>query len=84
MNGQVVSAIKRQIPFLIGGTITGVIMTYFLGFIVTVIVNSIVWYLISLAVYKRVWKKNGLKDQMIILKYCQTKIKLQKTVQRSR
>lgn len=78
MNAQVVSAIKRQIPFVIGGTITGIIMTYFLGFAITVIVNSTIWYLISLSVYKLVWKKNGLTDQMVILKYALTKIKRQK------
>lgn len=78
MNAQVVSAIKRQIPFVIGGTITGIIMTYFLGFAITVIVNSTIWYLISLSVYKLVWKKNGFTDQMVILKYALTKIKRQK------
>lgn len=83
MNREVVSAIKRQIPFLIGGTITGTIMTYFWGFAVTIIVNSIMWYLISLVVYKLVWKKNGLKDQMAILKYVLTKIKRQKNMQRT-
>ena len=72
MNREVVSAIKRQIPFLIGGTITGIIMNYFLGFAVTIIVNSIMWYLISLIVYKLVWRKNGLKDQMVLLRYALT------------
>lgn len=81
MNREVVSAIKRQIPFLIGGTITGTIMTFFWGFVVTIIVNSIVWYLISLIVYKLVWKKNGLNDQMVILKYVLTKTKRQKNMQ---
>ena len=83
MNREVVSAIKRQIAFLISGTITGVIMTNFWGFAVTIIVNSIMWYLISLVVYKLVWKKNGLKDQMVILKYVLTKIKRQKNIQRT-
>jgi hypothetical protein len=78
MNAQVVSAIKRQIPFVIGGTISGIIMTYFLGFAITIIVNSTIWYLISLTFYKLVWKKNGLTDQMVILKYALTKIKRQK------
>ena len=78
MNAQVVSAIKRQIPFVIGGTITGIIITYFLGFAITIIVNSTIWYLISLTFYKLVWKKNGLTDQMVILKYALTKIKRQK------
>lgn len=81
MNREVVSAIKRQIPFLIGGTITGTIMAFFWGFVVTIIVNSIVWYLISLIVYKLVWKKNGLNDQMVILKYVLTKTKRQKNMQ---
>jgi hypothetical protein len=83
MNREEVSAIKRQIPFLIGGTITGIIMTYFWGFAVTIIVNSIIWYLISLNVYKLVWKKNGLADQMVILKYVLTKLKRQKNTQRT-
>ena len=81
LDNRTVSAIKRQIPFLIVGTITGVIMTYFWGFAVTLIVNSIMWYLISLIVYKLVWKKNGLKDQMVILKYVLTKTKRQKNMQ---
>jgi p-aminobenzoyl-glutamate transporter AbgT len=78
MNHEVVSAIKRQIPFLIGGTITGIIMNYFLGFAVTIIVNSIMWYLISLIVYKLVWRKNGLTDQMVLLRYALTRRKRQK------
>ena len=78
MNHEVMSAIKRQVPFLIGGTITGIIMSYFLGFVVTIIVNSIMWYLISLVVYKRVWKKNGLTDQIVILKYVLSRRKEQK------
>lgn len=83
MNHEVVSAIKRQIPFLIGGTITGVIMNHFLGFAVAIIVNSIMWYLISLVVYKLVWKKNGLTDQMVLLKYVLTRAKRQKTILRT-
>ena len=78
MNRNVMSAIKRQIPFLILGTITGIIMSYFVGFAVTLIVNSIMWYLISLFVYKFVWKKNGLTDQIVILKYVLSRRKEQK------
>lgn len=76
-----VAAIKRQVPFLIGGTITGIIMTYFLGFPITLLVNSIMWYLISHMVYKLVWRKNGLTDQLIILSYILKKIKRQKNIQ---
>jgi hypothetical protein len=83
MNNDAVAAIKRQVPFLIGGTITGIIMTYFLGFPITLLVNSIMWYLISLMVYKLVWRKNGLTDQMILLRYILKKIKRQKNMQRA-
>ena len=82
MNHDVVTAIKRQVPFLIGGTITGVIMTYFLGFPITLLVNSIMWYLISHMVYKLVWRKKALTDQMILLGYILKKIKRQKNKQR--
>lgn len=82
MNHDAVTAIKRQVPFLIGGTITGIIMTYFWGFPITLLVNSILWYLISLMVYKLVWRKNGLTDQMILLRYILKKIERQKSIQR--
>jgi hypothetical protein len=78
LDHQTISAIKRQVPFLIGGTITGIIMTYYFGFVFTVLINSIAWYFISLLVYKLVWRKNGLIDQMTLLKYVLTKIKRQR------
>ncbi|MFN2434967.1 MAG: hypothetical protein ABR515_06300 [Nitrososphaeraceae archaeon] len=78
MDHEILNAVKRQIPFLIGGTITGAIMTYYLGFPITVIVNSIVWYLISYITYRLVWKKNGLTDQKNLLRYFLTKIKFNK------
>jgi p-aminobenzoyl-glutamate transporter AbgT len=74
MDSEILTAIKRQIPFLIGGTVTGVIMTYYLGFPVTIIVNSIIWFLISYITYRRLWKKNGLTDQKILVRYFLTKI----------
>jgi hypothetical protein len=33
------SIIKRQIPFLIGGTNTGTIMAYYYGFLFTILVK---------------------------------------------
>ena len=77
MNHMTMAAIKRQITFLIGGTVTGIVMSYYLGFLVTLLVNSIVWYLISLIVYKVVWRKRGLTDQKILLMYFLTKAKWQ-------
>lgn len=75
MDSKLVGAIKRQLPFLIGGTITGTIMTYYMGFPFTILVNSVMWYLISLTVYKLVWKKNGLTDQKVLLRYFLSKIR---------
>lgn len=63
------TAIKRQIPFLIGGTITGAIMAYYIGFLPTIVVNSILWYFISLITYKLVWNASGLADQKYLLRY---------------
>jgi hypothetical protein len=63
------SAIKRQIPFLIGGTITGVIMAFYMGFLPTLLINSVLWYIISLVTYKLVWKTSGYADQKYLLAY---------------
>ena len=63
------TAIMRQIPFLIGGTRTGTIMAYYIGFLPTLVVNSIMWYIISLITYKLVWKASGLADQKYLLTY---------------
>lgn len=68
------SIILRQVPFLVGGTITGVIMTYYFGFLFSIVVNSVIWYIISVIVYKAVWKLNGMKDQKYLFIYFMTKI----------
>ena len=71
------SIIKRQIPFLIGGTITGSIMAYYYGFLFTVIVNSIMWYVISylVLVSKYYYKSKGINDQKYLFQYGLSKIK---------
>ncbi|MGN6614091.1 MAG: hypothetical protein ACTHKC_03530 [Candidatus Nitrosocosmicus sp.] len=58
--------LKRQLPYLIGGTITGIIMSYYYGFLFSIIVNSIVWFLISSVVNKYYWHYTGFKDEMSI------------------
>ena len=70
------SIIMRQIPFLIGGTITGAIMTYYYGFLFTIIVNSIIWWAISYMVSKLIWKRSGLNDQKYLIRYFLLKSKL--------
>ena len=69
------SIMKRQIPFLIGGTITGTIMAYYYGFLFTIIVNSIMWYVISSLVSKYYYKVKGINDQKYLIQYGLSKIK---------
>jgi p-aminobenzoyl-glutamate transporter AbgT len=64
------SVLKRQMPYLIGGTITGTIMAYYYGFLFTIIVNSIAWFVISTLVNKYYWKYTGFKEEFqLISKY---------------
>ena len=57
-------------PYLIGGTITGSIMAYYHGFLFTIIVNSIIWFVISTLVNKYYWKYTGFKEEFqIVSKY---------------
>ena len=74
------SVLKRQIPFLVGGTITGTIMTYYYGFLFTIIVNSIIWWILSYIVNKYYWKSQGLNDQKYLLQYAVSKIKKSKKI----
>jgi hypothetical protein len=70
--------IRRQIPFLIGGAITGTIMTYYYGFLLALVVNSALWYGISYIVSKYYWKKKGIDDQKYLIQYVLSKINSRK------
>jgi len=72
------SILRRQIPFLIGGTITGTVMTYYYGFPFTIVVNSAIWYGISYIVNKYYWKNTGLNDQKYLIQYALSKINSRK------
>jgi p-aminobenzoyl-glutamate transporter AbgT len=72
------SILRRQIPFLIGGTITGTIMTYYYGFPFTIVVNSVIWYGISYVINKYYWKNTGLNDQKYLIQYALSKINSRK------
>ena len=61
--------IKRQFPFLIGGAITGAMMTSYYGFLFSIIVNSASWMLISFIVNKYYYKSTGFKDEKYLLQY---------------
>ena len=64
------SVLKRQMPYLIGGTITGTIMAYYYGFLFTIVLNSIIWFVISTFVNKYYWNYTGFKEEYhLISKY---------------
>jgi ABC-type transport system involved in Fe-S cluster assembly fused permease/ATPase subunit len=67
------SIVRRQIPFLIGGTITGIIMTYHYGFLFTIIVNSAIWWGVSYFINKYYWKSKALDDQKYLVQYALAK-----------
>ena len=70
MESKLKSTLKRQIPYLIGGTITGAIITYYQGFLFSIIVNSVAWFVISTVVNKYYWNYTGFKDEMhLVSKY---------------
>ena len=54
---------KRQLPYFIGATITGIIIAYYYGFLFSIIVNSIIWFIISTIVNKYYWHYTGFKDE---------------------
>jgi p-aminobenzoyl-glutamate transporter AbgT len=64
------SVLKRQMPYLVGGTITGTIMAYYYGFLSAVIANSVIWFAVSTLINKYYWKYTGFKEEFhLALKY---------------
>ena len=61
------STLRRQIPYLVGGSITGAIITYYQGFLFSIIVNSVAWFVISTVVNKYYWNYTGFKDEMYLV-----------------
>ena len=68
------SIIKRQIPFLIGGTITGTIMAYYYGFLFyySKQYNVVCDFLFSQQI---LYKSKGINDQKYLIQYGLSKIK---------
>jgi p-aminobenzoyl-glutamate transporter AbgT len=50
-------------------------MTYYYGFLFTIIVNSIMWYVISYIVSKYYYKSKGINDQKYLIQDALNKIK---------
>jgi hypothetical protein len=61
------NTLKRQMPYLIGGSITGTLIAYYHGFIFSIVVNSIIWFVMSTIVNKYYWHYTGFKDEMLLL-----------------
>jgi len=61
-----ISILKRITPLVIGGSITGIILIYFLGFLISIVLNNIIWLIISTFLYKYHWKMDGLEDILIL------------------
>ena len=72
------SILKRIAPLVVGGTITGIILVYSLGFFISTLLNSIIWLIISTFLYKYRWKMNGLEDILILYIFIFSKIKKEK------
>jgi hypothetical protein len=72
------SILKRITPLVIGGTITGIILIYFLGLFVSIVLNNTIWLFISTLLYKYHWKMNGLEDILILYVVIFSKIKKEK------
>lgn len=68
MNPILKATLKRQLPFLIGGTITGIIMTYYYGFLFAIVVNSIIWFVLSMIVNKYYWHYTGFRDEIFLFR----------------
>jgi len=49
-------------------------MTFYYGFLFTIIVNSAIWYGLSNIVNKNYWKNKGIEDQKYLLHYVMSRI----------
>jgi hypothetical protein len=73
------SVLKRIMPLVVVGTITGIILIYFFGFLFSLIVNNIAWLIISAFLYKYYWKMEGLEDIIILWIFIFSKVKSEKS-----
>ncbi|HEY6588451.1 MAG TPA: hypothetical protein VIY98_09175, partial [Nitrososphaeraceae archaeon] len=60
------SILNRIIPIVGVGTITGLILIYFYGFLFSLIVNNIIWVMISIFLYTYYWKIDIIEEIIIL------------------
>jgi len=63
MDSLLKNTLKRHIPYIIGGIITGTLIAYYYGFLFSIIVNSITWFVISNIFNKYYWHYTGFRDE---------------------
>ena len=68
------SILKRIMHIVVGGTITGIILIYFFGFLVSLLVNNMIWVFISSFLYRYYWKQDGLEDVLILSSFIFSKL----------
>jgi hypothetical protein len=69
------SILKRKLPLIGGSSITGIILLYYFGFLLSFLLNSIIWIIITDFIYKYYWKMNWLEDVIILFRLFHDKIK---------
>jgi hypothetical protein len=60
------SILKRIMPLVIGGTITGIILVSHFEFLFSILINSIIWLLIGTFLYRYYWRINVLEEMIIL------------------
>jgi hypothetical protein len=74
MDKVLAAILRRQMPFLIGGAITGIIMTYYYGFLFAIVLNSAIWVAVSYIVNKYYYRSAGFKDEKYLMQYALAKL----------
>jgi len=72
------SILKRKIPLIGVSSITGILLVYYFGFLLSIFLNSIIWIIIANFLYKYYWKMNWLEDVIILYIFLSAKVKKQK------
>ena len=72
MDNTLKEVIKRQLPYLIGGAITGAFLAYYFGFVTSLALNTTVWTAISIVVNKFYFKSDGFDDQKYLINYARS------------
>jgi hypothetical protein len=76
MDSTLKEIVKRQIPCLVGGAMTGAFLAHYFEFLFSFIVNTAVWIGISILLNKFYFKSDGLNDEKYVINYARSRIVL--------